>query len=81
MQAHDIARCIVQDQGEAVERHDLMEPAVQLVEQRGQIAVQDDRFRYRQQGSVQVRRVGCLCRKGRACHGEHLNHDQPKTNM
>ena len=39
MQAHGVARRLVQDQGEAIELHHLMEPAGQLVEQRGQIAV------------------------------------------
>ena len=39
MQAHGVGRCLVQDQGEAIELHHLMEPAGQLVEQRGQIAV------------------------------------------
>ena len=52
VQAHGVARCLVQDQGEAIELHHLMEPAGQLGEQRGQIAVQDNRFRNGQQGSV-----------------------------
>ena len=55
MQAHGVARCLVQDQGEAIELHHLMEPAGQLMEQRGQIAVRDDRFRNGQQGSVRGR--------------------------
>ena len=60
MQAHGVARCLVQDQGEAIELHDLMKPAGQLLEQRGQIAVRDDRFRNGQQGSVAVASGSCL---------------------
>ena len=52
VQAHGVGRRLVQDQGEVIEAHHLMEPAGQLVEQRGQIAVRDDRFRDRQQGPV-----------------------------
>ena len=72
MQAHGVARRLVQDQGEAIELHHLMEPAGQLVEQRGQIAVQDDRFRNGQQGSVRRSAVAVACpSKAIACHGEN----------
>ena len=60
MQAHGVGRCLVQDQGEGIELHHLMEPAGQLMEQRGQIAVRDDRFRNGQQGSVPVASGSCL---------------------
>ena len=50
MQAHGVARRLVQDQGQAIELHHLMKPAGQVMEQRGQIAVRDDRFRHGQQG-------------------------------
>ena len=50
----------MQDQGEIIELHHLMEPAGQLMEQRRQIAVRDDRFRNGQQGSVAVAGGSCL---------------------
>jgi hypothetical protein len=50
--AHGVAGCFVQVQGEIIEAHHLMEPAGQLMEQRGQIAVRDNRFRNGQQGLV-----------------------------
>ena len=71
VQAHGVARRLVQDQGEAIELHHLMEPAGQFVEQRGQIAVRDDRFRNGQQGSVQVASGSCLSVEVSACHGEN----------
>ena len=37
--AHGVARRLVQEQDEVVEAHHLVEPAGQLVEQRGQVAV------------------------------------------
>ena len=49
---HGVARCFVQGQAEIIEVHHLMEPAGQLMEQRGQIAVRDDRLRNGQQGPV-----------------------------
>ena len=55
---------------EVIEAHHLMEPAGQLMEQRGQIAVRDDRFRDRQQGAVRVAGGGCLSVELSACHGE-----------
>ena len=60
MQAHGVGRCLVQDQGEVIEAHHLMEPAGQLVEQRGQIAVRDDRLRNGQQGPVWLASGSCL---------------------
>ena len=72
MKAHDVARCLVQDQGEAIELHYPMEPTGQLVEQRGQIAVQDNRFRNGQQGSVQVGHGGFLPLEGCNFHCENL---------
>jgi hypothetical protein len=45
MHAHGVARCFVQAQAEIIEAHNLMEPACQLMEQRGQIAVRDNCFR------------------------------------
>jgi hypothetical protein len=38
-----------------------MEPACQLMEQRGQIAVRDDRLRNGQQGAVPLVGGLCLC--------------------
>ncbi len=70
VQAHGVARCLVQDQGEAIELHHLMEPAGQLVEQRGQIAVRDDRFRNGQQGSVPLAASLSLRITLKPCHGE-----------
>jgi hypothetical protein len=39
VQAHGVGRRLVQHQGEEVEARHLMEPAGQVVKQRGQIAV------------------------------------------
>jgi hypothetical protein len=50
--AHGVARCFVQGQAEIIESHHEMEPAGQLMEQRGQIAVRDNRFRNGEQGAV-----------------------------
>ncbi len=72
VQAHGVGRCLVQDQGEGIELHHLTEPAGQLVEQRGQIAVRDDRLRNGQQGSVQHRLRPLPVRRRIACHGENL---------
>ena len=44
VQAHGVGHCLVQDQGEGIESHHVMEPAGQLMEQRGQIAVRRDRL-------------------------------------
>ena len=52
MNAQGVARCFVQGQAEIIEVHHLMEPACQLMEQRGQIAVRDDRLRNGQQAAV-----------------------------
>ena len=71
VQAHGVGRRLVQDQGEVIEAHHLMEPAGQLVEQRGQIAVRDDRFRNGQQGPVPVAGGSCLSVEVSACHGEN----------
>ena len=38
----------MQYQGERIELHHLMQPAAKLMEQRGHITVQDNRFRDRQ---------------------------------
>ena len=72
VQSHGVARRLVQDQGEAIELHHLMEPAGQLVEQHGQIVVQDDRFRNSEQGSIPVASGSCLPIEGRAFHGKNL---------
>ena len=45
MNAQGVARCFVQGQAEIIEAHHLMEPACQLMEQRGEIAVGENRFR------------------------------------
>jgi hypothetical protein len=45
MNAQGVARCFVQGQAEIIEAHHLMEPACRLMEQRGEIAVGDNRFR------------------------------------
>jgi hypothetical protein len=42
----------MQEQAEVIEPHHLMELVGQLVEQRGEIAVRDDRFRNSEQGPV-----------------------------
>jgi hypothetical protein len=52
VRAHGDARCFVQVQGEIIEANHLMEPACQVMEQRGQIAVRDNRFGDGQQGLV-----------------------------
>ena len=65
-----LARRLVQDQGEVIEAHHLMEPAGQLVEQRGQIAVRDDRLRNGQQGPVLVAGGSRLSVEVSGCHGE-----------
>ena len=71
VQAHGVGRCLVQDQGEGIELHHLTKPAGQLLEQRGHIAVRDDRFRNGQQGSVRVGSGSCLPVEAIACHGEN----------
>ena len=45
---------LVQDQGEVIEAHHLVEPAGQVVEERRHVAVRDDRLRDGQQGPVLV---------------------------
>jgi hypothetical protein len=45
MNAQGVARCFVQGQAEIIEAHYLTEPARQFMEQRGQIAVGDNRLR------------------------------------
>jgi len=62
----------VQGQAEIIEVHHLMEPACQLMEQRGQIAVRDDRLRNGQQGAVPVASCHCLSVQVSPCHGETL---------
>jgi hypothetical protein len=52
MHAHGVARRLVQEQGEVIEAHQVMKLSGQLMEQRGQIALRDNRFRNGQQGSV-----------------------------
>ena len=49
-----LVSCLVQDQGEGIESHHVMEPAGQFMEQRGQIAVRRDRLRDGQQGPVRL---------------------------
>jgi hypothetical protein len=70
MNAQGVARCFVQGQAEIIEVHHLTEPACQLMEQRGQVAVRDDRFRNGQQSAVPVIDGRCLSFQVRACHGE-----------
>jgi hypothetical protein len=60
VQPHGVARRLVQDQAEVIEVHHLVKPAGQLVEQRGEVAVRDDRFRDSQQGSVRAETVSRL---------------------
>ena len=48
----------MQSQDQVVEAHHLLKPARQLVKQRGQVPVRDDRLRNRQQGTVLVRGEG-----------------------
>ena len=57
MQARGVARRLVQGRAEVIEAHHFMKPDCQLMEQRGQIAVRVDSFRYGQQGLVCV--VAC----------------------
>jgi hypothetical protein len=45
MNAQGVARCFVQGQAEIIEAHNLMELACQFMEQRGQLAMRDNRFR------------------------------------
>ena len=71
MQAHDVVRRLVQDQGEPIELHHLMESAGQVMEQRGQIAVRNDRLRNGQQGSVRVASGRCLSVQVSLCHAEN----------
>ncbi len=52
VQAHRVGRRLMHEHGQVIEADDLVEPLRQLVEQRRQIAVRDDRFRNRQQGPV-----------------------------
>src|SRR5437667_5164894 len=56
-----------------------MEPASQLVEQRGQITVRGDRLQYGQQGPVQVAGGSCLSVEARARHGETLGRNSSET--
>jgi hypothetical protein len=44
VQPHGIARILVQYQGEEIEVRDLMQPVGQIMEQRRQIAVGNNRF-------------------------------------
>jgi hypothetical protein len=71
MHAHGVTGCFVQVQGEVIEAHHLMKPADQLMEQRGQIAVRDDRFRNGQQGLVLMVRGRRLWVYWSACHDEN----------
>jgi hypothetical protein len=52
MQAHRVARRVVQGTCQVIETHHQMQPVGQVMEERAQIPVRDDRFRNRQQGSV-----------------------------
>jgi hypothetical protein len=56
-------RCFVQEQREIMEPYHLLKPAGQRVEQRGQIAVGDDRLRNGRQGSVAVACGWCHFRR------------------
>jgi hypothetical protein len=60
----------VQEHGQVIEAHHLMEQAVQLVEQRGQIAVRDGRPGNDQQGLVDIARGSRLSPEVSAGHGE-----------
>ena len=70
MQAQGVALRLVQVQAEVIEPHHLLEPAGQLVEQRGQIAVRDDRLRNGQQGPVALVGGRRLSVQVSGCHGE-----------
>ena len=60
MQPHGIRRRVVQNQREVIKLRDPSEPAGQVVEQRRQVAVRDDRFRHVQA----VLHTGCRRRSG-----------------
>ena len=68
MQAHGVGRCVVQDQGEGIKLHHLTEPAGKLLEQRGRIALRNDRFRNTEQGLIPVASGSCLSVGVIACH-------------
>ena len=61
VQAHRVARRVVQDAGQVIEAHHLMEPVCQLMEQCAQVPVRDDRCRDRQQGWVLLAGGKRLC--------------------
>ena len=73
MQAHGVGRFLAQDQNKVIEAYHLTKLAGQLLEQRGQIAVSDDRLRSGQQGPVLVASTSCLSVDKTACHGESLS--------
>src|SRR5579883_1003822 len=52
MQAHGVAPCLMEYQGEALEAHHVIELASQLMKQRSQIAVREDRLRDSQQSLI-----------------------------
>ena len=72
MQAHGIVCWLVQDQGDEIKAHDVLEPAGQLVEKRPQIAVCDDRFRHGEQSPVWIVSGRCLSVRVSVCHRQDL---------
>jgi hypothetical protein len=64
------ARVVVQEQGQGIDAHHLMEQGGQLVEERGQITVRDGRLGNGQQGSVGIVSGSCLSVEVSAGHGE-----------
>jgi hypothetical protein len=61
----------MEDQGEVIEAHHVMKPAGQVMEERAQIPVRDNRFRNRQQRSVLLVGGKRLCVYWSACHYEN----------
>ena len=72
MQAHGIVCWLVQDEGDEIEAHYLLEPAGQFVEKRPQIAVCNDRFRHVEQSPVWIVSGRCLPVRVSVCHRQHL---------
>jgi len=72
VQAHGVPLRLVQVQTKVIKARHLMKPAGQFMEERGQVAVRDNRFRHSQQGSVRVPTGGYLPVHVSRCHGQNL---------
>ena len=74
VQAHDVARGIVQDQVQVIEFHDAMQPLREFVEQLAEVAVLRDRFGHFQQRLVlRLRRSGGQFAGGNIVHRSENN--------